>query len=1041
MLGSAGPGRSRRRTGGEKKIPAPKRSTAPQRKKSRRIAPAHLPDIPIPLWEEDYSEVKRRVDKLRSSGITDWRTYWEGHPEEVHACLSLLRVTDVNPAALALFQYEGRENFLANPPLPSEKDWRNVMREELIALTEGRGAHESDLEMKTFDGEGLSIIRRVHVARGCEDDWRRVIVSPVDVSAHTRKERRLTTEVEWGSFLLELYETSSRLSERELFEHVLEQAVHFTDSRVGFFYFLTEDQKAVVLKSWVGELTVDLTGEEGVPIPIEKAGNWTDCILQKRPMVCRSSPSWRCVQGMPSSSAPVRRLLAVPVLDGRRVVSVLGVGNKEGPYEPRDMVHTQLLAYGFHRILKQRRAVEALTQREELFRLLTLHFPFPIAVFHEDGRAEFLNERFFSTFGYRLEDLPDQNAFWRLLIPEDGVRGETLALWRRAEEAAEQSGTDIELDGCRMRTRDGGERIVDLLGARIHSKRLLLLNDVTEHKRAEEETLRRTEELEVLAKISTAMRAAQSRAEIYSILVDQLAVLMKADGAVLALRDPESGESIVELGNRRWETLKGLQLPREAEPEGAEPASGGKGQPDAASAPLQLTRGMTAVAQAPLIANRKVIGTIWIGRSRPIGDHDIRMLTAIGEMAATAIQRQSLHEDLQIKLDALRQAQARLVQSEKLAAIGQLAAGIAHELNNPLTSVVLYSQLVQQEKLGGAVQGNLEKVVSEALRAGKIVRGLLDFARQRPIHREKVQVNEALRNSLDLITYEIESADVEIALDLSPGLPTISADHYQLTQVFMNLIQNSIHAMHAVAGRRDLKIATICGPSTYYVRGADSHTVVRVSIRDTGPGIPKEILTRIFDPFFTTKPESGGTGLGLSICHGIVGEHGGNIWAESSVGEGTTFFVELPVAAEEEKPSAEREERAPVEPAAGQSRILIIDDEPNVLDVLTKALIGRGYTVDAVGDGEDGLARLAESKFDVILCDFRMPGLSGMDFYRRIQSEKPHLASKIIFITGDTANLVTRRFVEENNLNILEKPFELPDLIQVIRLVGEKIPG
>jgi PAS domain S-box-containing protein len=1022
----------------------------PLRKSERRaprikfVPPEILPGHPIPLWEEDFSAVKTRLNALRASGVYAWRLYLENHPEEVHACLSLVKVSDVNAAALAMFQYDRKETFLKTPPLPSSKEWRNVMREELIALAEGRRMHESDLEMKTYDGELLSVRRRAYLARGSEADWKRVIVAPVDVSAYKKVESRLLTEVEWGSFLLDLYEISSRLSERELYEHVLRQAVQFTDSRVGFFHVLSDDRSAVILKSWVGESKVDLTGEEGMPVPIGQAGQWTDCIRLKRPLIWRGSPSWRCVQGMPVQDAPIHRLLSVPVLDGNDVVCVLGVGNKETPYQARDMAHIQLVAYGMHRILKQRRAVEALSQSEELFRLLTKHFPVPIAVFQSGGRAEFFNDRFLSTFGYGLAEIPDRDSFWGRLIPDEAPRREIREAWRRAEERADREFTDAELTDCRMQSKDGRERIVDVLGTAIQTKRLLLLNDVTEHKRAEAVTLRRTEELEVLAKISTAMRAAQSRSEIYSILVSQLGVLMTAEGAALALRNPDSGESVVELGSGAWEALAGLRLPEEAEqsesaPE-ADPLWRKNGRQKNEAEKLQLTHGLTAVAHAPLIAGGQVIGTIWIGRSSPIGDHDIRLLTAIGEMAATAIQRQSLHEDLQIQLNALRQTQARLVQSEKLAAIGQLAAGIAHELNNPLTSVVLYSQLVQQEKLGGTVQGNLEKVVSEALRAGKIVRGLLDFARQRPIHREQVQVNEALRGSLDLISYELTAEGVKIELSLAPDLPTIMADQYQLTQVFMNLIQNSIQAMHGLSGPKRMAIATVSGRAKKFPQGTEPCEVVRITFADTGPGIPEEILPRIFDPFFTTKSEASGTGLGLSICQGIVGEHEGRIWAESTVGEGSTFFVELPVASAEADRSTRREDRPAAESGAGQSRILIIDDEPNVQDVLAKTLTSRGYTVATAGSGETGIARLVESEFDVILCDFRMPGLSGMDFYRRIQAERPHLASKIIFITGDTANLVTRRFIEENDLNILEKPFDLPDLIQVIQLVREKTP-
>jgi two-component system NtrC family sensor kinase len=257
----------------------------------------------------------------------------------------------------------------------------------------------------------------------------------------------------------------------------------------------------------------------------------------------------------------------------------------------------------------------------------------------------------------------------------------------------------------------------------------------------------------------------------------------------------------------------------------------------------------------------------------------------------------------------------------------------------------------------------------------------------------------------------------------------------------MNLIQNSIQAMRETSGPRRMEISTDCGSETNPPQGGEPRAVVRISFRDTGPGIPEEILPHIFDPFFTTKAEASGTGLGLSICHGIVGEHDGRIWAENTAGGGALFVVELPVAAAEEEWHPRKEERTAAESGGRRSRILIIDDEPNVQDVLAKSLASRGYSIQTAGDGEQGLAHLAKSPFDIILCDFRMPNFSGMDFYRRIQSEKPHLARKIIFITGDTANLSTRRFIEENDLTILEKPFELPDLLQVIRLVNDKVPG
>ncbi len=335
------------------------------------------------------------------------------------------------------------------------------MREELIALAEGRRAHESDLEMKTFDGEPVSVRRRVFLVRGCEDDWSRVTVAPVDITQYKKTESRLLTEVEWGSFLLDLYELSSRLTERELFDHVLEQAVHFTESQVGFYHVLSADRNSVTLKSWFGPPAVGRIGR-GQPgtIPIEQAGCWADCIRLKRPVISRNNPSRRSMPGLPPGHPPIHRFLSVPVLGENDVECVFSVANKESAYETRDLVHIQLVAYGLNRILKQRRAVEALSQSEELFRLLTKHFPVPIAVFHDRGRAEFLNDRFLSVFGYSLAEISDLDSFWMRLLPEEGYRREILEAWRLAQEKADRDQTDAELPDCRLHClgREGAHR-------------------------------------------------------------------------------------------------------------------------------------------------------------------------------------------------------------------------------------------------------------------------------------------------------------------------------------------------------------------------------------------------------------------------------------------------------------------------------------------------------------------------------------------------------------------------------------------------------
>ncbi len=426
--------------------------------------------------------------------------------------------------------------------------------------------------------------------------------------------------------------------------------------------------------------------------------------------------------------------------------------------------------------------------------------------------------------------------------------------------------------------------------------------DVTERKLTEGETHRRARELETLTRVSAALRAAGTRSEMYPVLLQQLSDLLKAEGAAVALRDPAAGEVHIELGFGEWKDWTGVRL---APGEGISGRVISAGQSyrtdDAEHDPFarhpELFHGLNATACVPLSVSKQTIGALWIGRRDVVTGEDMRLLTAIGDMAANAIQRQALHDDLQAQLAMLRDTQARLVQSEKLAAIGQLVSGVAHEMNTPLTSVILYAQLVQQEPLGETAKQNLSKVVSEAQRAGRIVRGLLDFARQRPMDRRLIRVDEVVQASIELVTYDLNANDIRLNLQLAPSAPVILADPHQLTQVFVNLLQNAWQAMSAAHGHGVLKIVTEVGEPVYLAHAHEKDCVLRIRFEDDGPGIPEAILGRIFDPFFTTKPEGKGTGLGLSICHGIITEHGGHIWAESVEGQGSTFIIELPVSA------------------------------------------------------------------------------------------------------------------------------------------------
>jgi signal transduction histidine kinase len=230
-----------------------------------------------------------------------------------------------------------------------------------------------------------------------------------------------------------------------------------------------------------------------------------------------------------------------------------------------------------------------------------------------------------------------------------------------------------------------------------------------------------------------------------------------------------------------------------------------------------------------------------------------------------------------------KRMEEQLVMTDRLASIGELASGIAHELNNPLTSVIGFSQLLMEGDIPANIKEDLGTVYSEAQRAAAIVKNLLTFARKHAPVKQLSQVNSILEDVLRLRAYEHKVNNIEVDKQLATNLPEIMVDYFQMQQVFLNLIVNAEFAMLEAHGKGKLTITT-----------ERTNGVIKVAFTDDGPGIAKENMKRIFSPFFTTKEVGKGTGLGLSICHGIVSEHGGRIYAESEFGHGATFVVELP---------------------------------------------------------------------------------------------------------------------------------------------------
>jgi PAS domain S-box-containing protein len=357
---------------------------------------------------------------------------------------------------------------------------------------------------------------------------------------------------------------------------------------------------------------------------------------------------------------------------------------------------------------------------------------------------------------------------------------------------------------------------------------------------------------------------------------------------------------------------------------------------------------------------------------------------------------------------AQKQLETQLHQSEKLAALGRLVAGAAHELNNPLAVILGLAQLQLLEDLPPALHADIEQIERAALRASHIVEHLRTFARPQPVEPRQIDIRRLVDDTLGRLSAEIAARAVVVAVDIAADLPQLVADVHQIEQVLFNIVQNAVLALASNPPE---------APRSLTMRAAATSGAVRLAIGDSGPGIAPEHLARIFDPFFTTRRVGEGSGLGLSIVHAIVQQHGGRIWAESDPGRGTTFYVDLPFGDPLPLPSPDGEPR----PTAANARILLVEDEESVRAVASRGLARLGYQVEAVADGAAALERALEQDYDLVISDLQMPGMDGVALYWRLHEQRPAL--RWLILTGDTMGERSRTFLEEAALPVLPKPF------------------
>ena len=665
-------------------------------------------------------------------------------------------------------------------------------------------------------------------------------------------------------------------------------------------------------------------------------------------------------------------------------------------------------------------------QAENKFRMLFENVQEGIFISTPEGRFLDFNKALMNILGYESrEELLLVDIAPTLYVHAE----ERDHLKRLLREHGEVS--DFEFQ---FRRRDGEIRIAhessfvtrDDSGTVVAYQGFLL--DVTDRKHAEMEIRRRNRELLALNSIGGMLSQSADIDEILNRVLPKVAELFKVETCSIYLLD-EPTHTLKRMGAFGYDTEFARNLPpveiaptllEQVKQARATLLSGAAVVVPEILRELQRRESIQESQIVVLWSKDRIMGVLVIGcrDAREFSPAELNLLVAVGNQIATTVDKALLLKETQDAYQSLNLAQEQLLQSEKMAAVGQLISGVAHELNNPLTAILGYSQLLQAEELTNSRGADyVEKLYKQAQRTHHIVQSLLSFARQHKPERKSVDLNQILEDTLILREYDMKLNSIQIHREFAPDLPLTAGDFHQLQQVFLNILNNAVDALVEKGAKGEIWIRTVLAGNR-----------LRVEITDNGPGVKDP--HRVFDPFYTTKPVGKGTGLGLSICYGIVKEHGGEIQVRNSPPRGATFAIVLPILAVSDLPQMAK---AAPSKAVATGTVLLVDHEDSVLQLEQEILRARGIAVRATRSAQEAIDLLRRESVDAVVADMKVPGeMSATGLYRWIEENRPELAGRIVFTVSNARDGEISATLRASGCAILEKPFSIDSFCSTV---------